>query len=69
MRNKEHIAANNRLCLINDLGAPRNTIVGNYCPFLGRVWNGNYTMITFEFLVCDISVKIGLANYRIIFSP
>lgn len=41
MRNKEHIAATNRLCQINDLGSPRNTFVGNYCPFLGRVWNGN----------------------------
>ena len=35
LRNKEHIAATNHLCQINDPGSPGNTLVGNYCPFLG----------------------------------
>lgn len=45
MRNKEHIAATNHLCQINDLGSPGNTLVGNYCPFLGGSGMGNINLI------------------------
>jgi hypothetical protein len=41
MRNKERIASTNHLCQINDPSSPRNTLVGNYCHFLGWVRNGN----------------------------
>ena len=41
MRNKEHIAATNHLCQINKPDSPENTLVGNYCPFLEGVRNGN----------------------------
>jgi len=39
MYNKEHIAATNHLCQINDPGSPGNTLVGNYCHFYEEVWN------------------------------
>ena len=35
IRNKEHIASTNHLCQINDPSSPGNTLVGNYCYFLG----------------------------------
>jgi hypothetical protein len=56
MRNKEHITATNHLCQINDLGSPGNTLVGNYCHFLGGVRNGNGTMDNSQIFVSNSSM-------------
>ena len=65
MRNKEHIAATNHLCQINDLGSPGNTLVGNYCPFLGGSGMGN--LCELEKLIVETGEEgSGVKRYRCI---